>query len=70
MSLTGCIKDVFQTDSVHTDRCSYLSSGLQAAGKLDLVDAMVHGLAVGGTLGDRAFTSTAAHTDTVDYVTC
>lgn len=48
---------------------SYLSSGLQAAGKLDLVDAMVHWLAVGGALGHRALAATAAHTDAVDNVT-
>lgn len=31
---------------------------------------MVHWLAIGGTLGYRAFTASTAHTDTVDYVTC
>ena len=45
-----------------------LSNGLQAAGKFDLVNTMVHWLAIGGTLGHRAFTSTTAHTDTVDYI--
>lgn len=48
----------------------YLSSGLQAAGKLDLVDAMVHWLAVGGTLWHGTLAATAAHTDAVDNVTC
>lgn len=31
---------------------------------------MVHWLAIGSTLGYRAFTAAAAHTDTIDYVTC
>lgn len=52
------------------DGCAYLSSGLQAAGKLDLVDAMVHWLAVGGALGHGALAATTAHTDAVDNVTC
>lgn len=47
-----------------------LSSGLQTAGKLELVHAVVHGLAIGGTLRDGAFTASSAHTDSVDYVAC
>lgn len=51
-------------------RPTYLGDGLQAAGELDLVDAMVHRLAVGGTLGHGALAATTAHTHTVDDVTC
>ena len=47
---------------------SYLSSGLQTARKLDLVDTMMHWLAIGGTLWHGAFTTSTAHTDTVNDV--
>lgn len=61
-------------DTIHrpalSDGGAYLSGGLQAAGKLDLVDAMVHWLAVGGALGHGALAATTAHTDAVDNVTC
>ena len=47
---------------------SYLSSGLQTACKLDLVDTMMHRLAIGSTLWHGAFTTSTAHTDTVNDV--
>ena len=46
-----------------------LSGGLEGTLVLELVDTVVGGLAVGGTLGDRALAATAADTDTVDDVT-
>lgn len=49
---------------------THLSSGLEAAGKLDLVDTMVDGLAVGGTLGHGALAASTANADTVDDVAC
>lgn len=45
-----------------------LSSSTQGTLVLELVDTLVGGLAVGGTLGDRALAATAADTDTVDDV--
>ncbi|OIH80031.1 hypothetical protein A7N05_18965 [Acinetobacter baumannii] len=45
-----------------------LSDGLQAAGKLDLVDTMMHWFAIGSTFGHGAFTTSTAHTNTVDHV--
>lgn len=49
---------------------TYLSDGLQAAGELDLVDTMMHWFAIGSTFGDGAFTTSTAHTNTVDHVAC
>lgn len=46
-----------------------LSSGTEGTLVLELVDTLVGGLAVGGTLGGRALATTAADTDTVDDVT-
>lgn len=46
-----------------------LSGGLESTLVLELVDTVVGGLAVSGTLGDRAFAATAADTGTVDNVT-
>lgn len=48
----------------------YLSNWLQAASKLDLVNTMVHGLAIGGTFGHGALAASTAHTYTVDDVAC
>lgn len=45
-----------------------LSSSTQGTLVLELVDTLVGGLAVGGTLGDGALAATAADTDTVDDV--
>lgn len=45
-----------------------LSGGLEGTLVLELVDTVVGGLAVGGTLGDRALATTAADTDAVDNV--
>lgn len=50
----------------NTDLCD----GLEAAGELELVDAMVHGLAVGGALGHGAFAAPTAHAHTVDDIAC
>lgn len=44
------------------------SSGAQSTLVLELVDTLVGGLAVGGTLGNRALAATAADTDAVDDV--
>ena len=55
---------------MHLYRSSYLSSGLEAAGELDLVDTMVDGLAVGGTLGHGPLAASTANADTVDDVAC
>lgn len=49
---------------------TYLCSGLQAAGKLHLVDTVVHWLSVSGAFGHRAFTASTAYTNTIDDVTC
>jgi hypothetical protein len=46
-----------------------LSSSTEGTLVLELVDTLVGGLAVGGTLGGRALATTAADTDTVDDVT-
>jgi hypothetical protein len=46
-----------------------LSSRLESTLVLELVNSVVGGLAVGGTLGDRALAATAADTGTVDNVT-
>ena len=46
-----------------------LSSGTKGTLVLELVDTLVGGLAVGGTLGGRALATTAADTDAVDNVT-
>jgi hypothetical protein len=46
-----------------------LSGGTESTLVLELVDTLVGGLAVGGTLGGRALAATAADTDTVDDVT-
>ena len=46
-----------------------LGGGFEGALVLELVDTLVGGLAVGGTLGGRALATTAADTDTVDDVT-
>ena len=45
---------------------TYLSDGLQAAVRLELVDTMALGLAVRATLGDRAFAATTTDTNTED----
>ena len=45
-----------------------LSGSAQSTLVLELVDTLVGGLAVGGTLGGRALAATAANTDTVDNV--
>lgn len=49
---------------------TYLSDGLQAAGELDLVDTMMYWFAIGSTFGHGAFTTSTAHTNTVDHVAC
>jgi hypothetical protein len=46
-----------------------LSGGTESTLVLELVDTLVGGLAVGGTLGGRALAPTAADTDAVDDVT-
>jgi hypothetical protein len=46
-----------------------LSGGTESTLVLELVDTLVGGLAVGGTLGGRALATTAADTDAVDDVT-
>lgn len=45
-----------------------LSGGLEGTLIFELVNTVVGGLAVGGTLGNRALATTAADTDTVDNV--
>jgi hypothetical protein len=45
-----------------------LGSSTESTLVLELVDTLVGGLAVGGTLGGRALTATAADTDAVDDV--
>lgn len=47
-----------------------LSGRLQTAGKLELVHSVVHWFAIGGTLGNGAFTASSAHTNTVDDIAC
>jgi hypothetical protein len=47
---------------------TFLSGSTQSTLVLELVDTLVGGLAVGGTLGGRALTATAANTDAVDDV--
>lgn len=59
-----------QTGISTGDQSTYLSNGLQAAGELNLVDAMVYRLAIGGTLGHGALAATTAHADTVHNVAC
>jgi hypothetical protein len=48
---------------------TFLSGSTQSTLVLELVDTLVGGLAVGGTLGGRALATTAADTDAVDDVT-
>lgn len=48
---------------------SFLSHRLQAPCKLELVNTMMDGLAVGRTLRHRALAATAAHTNPVDDIT-
>lgn len=45
-----------------------LGGGLEGALVLELVDTLVGGLAIGGTLGGRALAATTADADTVDNV--
>ncbi len=54
-------------DAAHV---TYLSYRLQAACKLDLVHAVVHGFAVGGTFRHGALAASTAHTYAVDDVAC
>jgi len=56
-----------QVGAAATD--TLLSGGAEGTLVLELVDTVVGGLAVGGTLGGRALATTAADTDTVDDVT-
>ena len=51
------------TNTRATQKVSYLRNRLQASSELELVDTMVHRLAVGGTLRNWAFAAPAAHTD-------
>lgn len=46
-----------------------LSGSTESTLVLELVDTLVGGLAVGGTLGCGPLTATASHTDTVDNIT-
>lgn len=48
---------------------SFLSHRLQAPCKLELVNTMMDGLAVGRTLRHRSLVATAAHTNPVDDIT-
>lgn len=57
------------TETPAVTASTLLSNGLKTASKLDLVDTMVHGLAIGGTFGHRALAATTAHTHSVDDVT-
>ena len=45
-----------------------LSGSLEGSLVLQLVDTLVGGLAIGGTLGSRALAATTADTDTVDNI--
>lgn len=47
---------------------SLLSNGPQGPLELELVDSVVGGLSVGGSLGDLLLPSSSADTDSVDYV--
>lgn len=47
----------------------YLSNRLQVARRLQLVHTVALGLAVGGTLRDRALAATTAHADSEDNIT-
>ena len=47
-----------------------LRNRLQASSELELVDTMVHRLAVGGTFRNWAFAAPAAHTDPVYDIAC
>lgn len=60
------VKDA-QVGAAATD--TLLSGGTEGTLVLELVDTVVGGLSVGGTLGGRALATTAADTDTVDDVT-
>lgn len=55
-----------QVGAATTD--TLLSGGAQSTLVLELVDTLVGGLAVGGTLGSRALAATATDADTVDDV--
>jgi hypothetical protein len=46
---------------------NHLSHSLEVAGRLQLVDTMALGLAIGAALGHRAFASTTANTDSEDH---
>lgn len=47
---------------------SFLGHRLKAPGKLELVDTMVHGLAIGGPLGHGPFATTTTHPNAVDDI--
>ncbi len=47
---------------------SLLSDSAMRAGGLELVDTLVHGLAVDNTLGDRSLTATTSDSNSVDHV--
>ena len=58
------------TNTRATQKVSYLRNRLQASSELELVDTMVHRLAVGGTFRNWAFAAPAAHTDPVYDIAC
>lgn len=60
---------MYEMDSQWTTRrSSHLSNVLQLAVRLELVDSVALGLAIGASLGDGAFAATATNTDAVDDV--
>lgn len=57
---------VQHTETSDATANTFLSNGLQATVRLQLVDTMALGLTVGATLGDWALTATTAHADAED----
>jgi len=45
---------------------SHLSNALQAAGKLQLIDTLMHGFSIRGTFWHWPFSSTATNANTID----
>lgn len=78
-TVTGLVTKHFPLLQARCDLCnpnflsnnqnSHLCYRLQTAGKLQLVDTVMHRLPIGCTFWDRALTTTTANTDTVDNIT-
>lgn len=62
------VSNCYYATKVNTQ--TYLSNGLQVACRLQLVDPMALGLAIGSTLSYWTLAATTTYTDSEHYVTC